>query len=225
MNTEIFTGKAEVYDKARPSYPDEAVEYICGFAPSNAVFADVGAGTGKFTELIAKRSYSLFAIEPNSDMRAQLIKVLRPYPKAKIIHAPAEATTLPCQSVDVIIVAQALHWFDAEAFRVECKRICKSNGIVVAVYNIIPGRNVEHRSQTATKAFFRNPVVKEFSNSINYTRERWLQQMLTRPNDPLPDDPSYATHLSEMNAIFDKESKDGLMFRPFVTTVFSEAMK
>ena len=50
MNTEAFTGRAQAYMKARPSYPDEAMEYIYGLAPMGAVFADIGAGTGKFTK-------------------------------------------------------------------------------------------------------------------------------------------------------------------------------
>ena len=55
MNTEAFTGKAQAYTNARPGYPDEATEYICSLVKPDAVFADVGAGTGKFTSLIALR--------------------------------------------------------------------------------------------------------------------------------------------------------------------------
>jgi ubiquinone/menaquinone biosynthesis C-methylase UbiE len=225
MNTEIFTGKAEVYVKARPSYPYDAVEYICSLASPNAFFADIGAGTGKFTELIAKRGYSLFAIEPNLDMWAELVKTLKPYPAANVINASAEATMLPDQSVDIITVAQALHWFELDSFRVECRRICKLGGIVIAVYNIKQGKSgLAHLSQTSTDAFFKNPTVRKFPYPISFTRERWLQYMQTRPRDPLPGDPGYATHMSEMNAIFDKESIDGLLHQLVTTTVYSEVL-
>ena len=69
INTNGFTGKAQAYAEARPGYPDEAIEYICSLAPKNAVFADIGAGTGKFTSLIARSGNKIFAIEPNEDMR------------------------------------------------------------------------------------------------------------------------------------------------------------
>ena len=57
MSIENFTGKAEDYVKGRPGYPDEAIEAIIKLTPSNAVFADIGAGTGKFTVKLAERGY------------------------------------------------------------------------------------------------------------------------------------------------------------------------
>ena len=72
MNTEAFTGRAQAYTKARPSYPNGAIDYIRSLVPADAVFADICAGTGKFTELLAKYDYNIFAIEPNDDMRAEL---------------------------------------------------------------------------------------------------------------------------------------------------------
>jgi len=60
MNTEIFTGRAHAYAEARPGYPEEVMEYIIEFASPDAVFADIGAGTGKFSLLIAKHGLVLF---------------------------------------------------------------------------------------------------------------------------------------------------------------------
>lgn len=90
MNTEKFTGKAAYYAQARPGYPETAIDYICALAPTNAVFADIGAGTGKFAELLAKRGYELFAVEPNADMREQLAETLKSFPNAKIVDGTAE---------------------------------------------------------------------------------------------------------------------------------------
>jgi len=53
MNMEMFTGKAEVYAKARPGYPNAAIDYIVGLVPSDAVFADVSAGSGKYPSINA----------------------------------------------------------------------------------------------------------------------------------------------------------------------------
>ena len=138
-NTELFSGKAESYAKARPGYPEAAIDYIASLVPDGAVFADIGAGTGKFSECLAQRGYKLFAVEPNTDMREQLTATLNPYPNVEVIAGTAESTTLTDHCVDVITSAQALHWFDYDAFRAECRRVGKSNVRVFTVYNNTPG--------------------------------------------------------------------------------------
>ena len=87
MNTEAFTGKAEAYNKARPGYPEEAIEYIRSLVPPNAVFADIGAGTGMLTEQIAKGGHTVYAVEPNADMRQILAITLAAYPNAEVVSA------------------------------------------------------------------------------------------------------------------------------------------
>jgi len=139
MSIENFTGKAEAYAKGRPGYPNAAVETIVSLAPSGAVFADIGAGTGKFTVKLAERRYAVFAVEPNADMRGQLATTLAPFPNAKIMDGTAEATTLPNHSVDILIVAHALHWFNPDSFRAECRRVVRPGGLVIAIYNHLPG--------------------------------------------------------------------------------------
>ena len=224
-NTEIFTGKAEVYLRGRPSYPDSAIDYVCNLVSNNAVFADIGAGTGKFTELIARRGYSVFAVEPNHDMKLHLTSTLENYTNAKIIEAPAEFTTLPKMSVDIITVAQALHWFELNLFRSECKRICRPGAVVVAIYNVKKNRSrLPVRMESSTKSFFINPVVKKFLYSEKFTRERWLDFMSTRPSDPLPTDDKYESHITNMIKEFDRECVNGLLEQQFETYVFSEEL-
>ena len=92
MKTEAFTGRAKAYAEVRPGYPNEAIEYIYNLAPKKAIFADVGAGTGKFTELLARYGNEIFAVEPNEDMREQLAITLSLCPNAKIVDGTAENT-------------------------------------------------------------------------------------------------------------------------------------
>ena len=197
MNTEIFTGKAMQYANARPGYPRQSIDYICSLVPINAV-------------------------EPNSDMAEQLKPTLNPYPAAKTITAPAESTTLPSQSVDVIVCAQALHWFDLAAFDAECRRIGKPGTIVIAIYNISPGGISATHSRVSTDAFFENPTTKEFQNPIYYTRDKWLAYMTSHSNNPRPTDDGYKEHIAKVNAIFDDESIDGLLRRDLLTRVYFE---
>ena len=222
MNTEVFTGKAEVYAKARPGYPQQAIDYICTLVPDHAVFADIGAGTGKLTLPLAQRGYQIYAVEPNTDMRSQLTEVLAPYPNVHIVAGTAETTTLTEHSVDAVICAQALHWFDLHLFREECRRIGKADGIAIAVYNTMPGGNSEVNCCTSTSLFFVHPARQTFINPIAYTRENWLAYRTSHSHDPLPSDPDYAAHIAQMNAIFDRDSVNGLLHRNAVTEVYSE---
>ena len=227
MNTDAFTGKAKAYAEARPGYPDEAMEYVRKLAPTDAVYVDIGAGTGKFTALLAKYRNEIFAVEPNADMREQLIVTLAAFTNIKIVDGAAEATTLPDHSVDVITCAQAIGWFDLEAFRTECCRIGKPGAIVVSLYNDMPGDNYvpsnnRLTNKRATDMFFKNPTVRKFSNPIFYTREKWLRNNASISDNPQPSDTKYKAHIAELNAIFERENMNGILRIDLVTKIYSE---
>lgn len=136
---ERFTDKAEKYEKYRPSYPKEALNIIlkeCNFLFNNdIIIADIGSGTGKFTELLLNNNYTVYAIEPNDNMRAIAETKFIGNPNYKSINNTAENTGLNDNSVDLITVAQALHYFDIDKVKVEFKRILKPNGKVVLLWN------------------------------------------------------------------------------------------
>lgn len=225
MNTENFTGKAEAYVKGRPGYPDAAIETIVGLAPSGTVFADIGAGTGKFTVKLAERGYFVFAVEPNADMRGQLAIMLASFANAKIIDGTDEATTLPDHSVDILTVAHALHWFNLDAFRAECRRVVKPGGLVIAIYNHVPGREMTDLYKQTVDAFFTKPMTWEFPNPMEYTRDNWLAYIASQDDNPLPTDPGYDAHIAAINAAFDRDSVDGLLHFDRVTKVYSERIE
>jgi ubiquinone/menaquinone biosynthesis C-methylase UbiE len=220
-STATFNGKADVYAKARPAYAEAAIDYILSIAPIDAVFADIGAGTGKLSRQLAMHGVTLFAVEPNEDMRAQLCSTLAPYPNAQVVRGLAEATTLPEHSVDVVTVAQALHWFDFAAFRRECQRILKPGGQVVTVYNIDPGKGamgLRHFTR-ATTEFYTSADTQRFPNPIYYTREMYVAYRLSHSHDPKPGDDNYDAHIAQVNAQFDSESIDGNMYFDLATAV------
>lgn len=190
MNTENFTGKAEAYAIGRPGYPKAAIEYICSLVPQNAVFADIGAGKGKFTVTLAQSGYSLFAIEPNADMRGQLAITLAPFPNVKIMDGTTETTTLPEQSIDVITVAHALHWFNLYEFRAECNRIVKPGGLVIAIYNHVPGREMTDFCKQTIDMFFQILRLGHFPTQWNihgiigsHTSHHWTTVYYQTPPD------------------------------------------
>ena len=134
-----FTDKAKKYEKYRPSYPKESLDIIQDeshlILNNDIVIADIGAGTGKFTELLLEKGCKIYAIEPNHNMRAIAEAKFIGNPNYKSINNTAENTGLDENSVDLITVAQALHYFDIEKVKFEFKHIIKPNSKVVLLWN------------------------------------------------------------------------------------------
>ena len=136
-NTNKFNNKAKDYVKFRPTYPNEFINYLVkDLKIKDKVIADIGFGTGKLTELIINDCKTIYAVEPNKDMRVAAEKILNKHKTFHSVNGSAENTTLKDNSIDLIIVAQAFHWFDAKKARIEFKRILKPKGIVVLVWNL-----------------------------------------------------------------------------------------
>ena len=223
MGIDAFTGRAQAYVKARPGYPDAVMDYILALAPDGAVFADIGAGTGKFTQLLARYGCRIYAVEPNADMREQL--ALADFPNAVITDGTAEATKIPAGSVDAIVCAQSLNKFDLDAFRTECERIGRGNPVVIALHNFAySNAQTLANYKKSTGAFYREPLVKEFPNPIHFTREGWLLYHASMSGNPQAGDEGYESHIAEKNAIFDRDSVDGLLRLELMTRVYSEKL-
>ena len=123
--TERFTGRVESYRRYRPGYPAEAVETLrqaCGLG-ADAQVADVAAGTGLLTEVLLAAGFAVTAVEPNAEMREACATLEAQYPRLRVAAGTAEATGLPDASVDLITVAQAMHWFDLEKTKAEFARV------------------------------------------------------------------------------------------------------
>lgn len=134
-----FTGLADIYARCRPSYPDQAVDFLlthCGLAPG-ALVVDVGCGTGIFTRLLAGRGLRLIGIEPNVEMRRQAESETGPAdgPPPEYRDGRAEATDLPEASADAVVAAQAFHWFNAPVALAEFSRILSPGGWLALLWN------------------------------------------------------------------------------------------
>jgi len=121
----------------RPGYPPEVLQLLrakCGLRPEHIV-ADVASGTGIFTRLLLENGNSVFAVEPNAEMRERSLHELESYSRLVSIAGTAEDTTLRNESVDFVTAAQAAHWFDLTRARAEFERILKPHGWCVLVWN------------------------------------------------------------------------------------------
>jgi ubiquinone/menaquinone biosynthesis C-methylase UbiE len=135
--TERFSDRVENYVKFRPSYPIELIELLAAEVgdADKKTCADIGSGTGILTKLLLSRFKNVFAVEPNPEMRSYAEKTLAQHPNFFSVNAGAEQTMLPSNSVDLVTVAQAFHWFDRQKFLLECRRILKPTGCVALVWN------------------------------------------------------------------------------------------
>lgn len=129
-----FGTGAEAYERARPSYPPDAVAWVVDALHLGAGtrVADVAAGTGKFTRLLVPTGASLVAVEPVAGMRHLLATSL---PTVPTTAALAERLPFRDSSLDAITVAQAFHWFDAPVALAEFGRVLPSGGRVALVWN------------------------------------------------------------------------------------------
>ena len=138
--TQRFSGRVESYRRFRPGYPAEVVDVLrrgCGLRP-DSVIADLAAGTGRLTEVFLAAGFRVIAVEPNAEMRAACASLKADFPGLEIVEGTAEATGLPEHSVDLITVAQAMHWFDLDKARAEFVRILKPGGWCAVLYNNRP---------------------------------------------------------------------------------------
>ena len=130
-----FSAAADAYERSRPDYPREAIEELetrLELRPGRTVL-DVGAGTGKLTRLLVPTGARLLALEPVSEMRAQLAATT---PDAEAFDGLAEAVPLPDASVDAAVCAQAFHWFDAPRALEELNRVLRADAWLVLIWNV-----------------------------------------------------------------------------------------
>ncbi len=120
------------YHKVRPGYPEESLNWLLDNAGTVHNVLDVGAGTGKFTQLLAQRGWGVTAVDPSADMLAQLAADL---PRARTIVGTAEHLALPAGSMDLAVVAQAWHWCDPLAASTEIARTLRPGGTLGLIWN------------------------------------------------------------------------------------------
>lgn len=128
-----FGDRATDYARFRPTYPAAAIDAMLdGLGdPARLVAADVGAGTGISARLLADRGVRVLAIEPNAPMR----EAAAPHARIEWREGTAESTGLQTGSVDLVLCAQAFHWFRQAEAAVEFHRILRPQGRLALMWN------------------------------------------------------------------------------------------
>lgn len=242
-STEKFTGRAEVYAKSRPAYPNEFLEYLIAAAQLNekSIVADIGSGTGILSRQLLDKKLSVIAVEPNDEMRLKAEQALKHTPCFTSIKGTAENTFLNDHSVDAITAAQAFHWFDREKFKQECRRILKQDAKVALVWNSRDlSRDLNKESEKICKefcprfngfsggmdaspeifsAFFKDGKYEyqEFRNDLVIDYDGFIGRYLSASYSPKMNEKEFAPFLSAMSDLFAKYSEEGKIILPNIT--------
>ena len=129
-----FGAQAAAYERGRPSYPPEAIDWMLASTEQWAAgdVLDLGAGTGKLTTRLVERGLNVIAVDPIAEMLDVLRDTL---PDTPALLGTAEQIPLPDSHVDAVLVAQAWHWFDAERATAEIARVLRPGGRLGLVWN------------------------------------------------------------------------------------------
>ncbi|HVT42953.1 MAG TPA: class I SAM-dependent methyltransferase [Thermoanaerobaculia bacterium] len=136
-STRRFSNRVENYVRFRPGYPAALLDILeneIGLTAGFAV-ADIGSGTGISAELFLGRGCTVFGVEPNRGMRQAAEERLGSHERFHSIDGTAEDTTLPARSIDLVVAAQAFHWFDRDALRIELARIAREDATMLLLWN------------------------------------------------------------------------------------------
>ena len=237
---DMFTGKATLYSRYRQNYSCELIQYLytdVGTRASSRI-ADIGSGTGMFTELLLQKGSTVFAVEPNDSMRQIAESALSKYPSFHSVNTAGENTFLQPQSIDFVTVAQAFHWLNVQPFNAECQRLIKCGGKIIIVYNrkrkdaeinrelaeiireFYPTHNdiINHwelREKPIAEFFNGKYEFVSFENNIINNLEEFMGRTLSasyaRENEP---------YMDRLREFFYSQAEDGLITMPNDTIAY-----
>lgn len=245
-NTERFSNRVDTYVKYRPSYPEAAIDYLYDTVGlnENSIIADIGAGTGIFSRLLLARGSKVIAVEPNQAMREAAEKESEGDLNLRIMSGSAEATGLSEHSVDYIVCAQAFHWFDRSAAQTEFRRILKSGGKVILIWNsrLTSGTPFLEEYDRLLHTYGTDYVKVKHTNIsilslLSFFKKGGLQEerftlrqlfdfaglrgrLLSSSYSPVAGHPNYEPMMIELQNIFDRNNQDGKVLFDYETQVF-----
>ena len=243
--TARFSDRVENYVRYRPGYPPEVLDLLrseCGLQPSH-IIADIASGTGVLTRLLLDNGNSVFAVEPNTEMREMGMHELESYDRLVSVAGTAEETTLRSASVDFVTAAQAAHWFDLPRARAEFVRILRREGWCVLIWNerctastpFLRGyeqllltygtdyKEVRHERTTAMIHEFFTPALcreRVFGLRQQLGYEGAAGRLLSSSYAPLEGHPSHAPMMEELRRIFHAHATDDKVEFEYNTRVY-----
>lgn len=134
---QVFDQVAQLYDEARPGYPEamfEDLEHLAGMGPSATVL-EIGCGSGQATRDVARRAGSVRCLEPGATLAALARRNLASFPAVTVEEATFEEATVEAGSYDMVLSATAFHWVDASVGYAKAARALRRGGSLALVTN------------------------------------------------------------------------------------------
>ena len=227
-----FGPVAQAYDRGRPGYPADAARWLVG--RDAAAVLELGAGTGKLTSELVALGHDVHATDPDEEMLAILEQRV---PQARVSVASAEGLPVGDRTVDVVVVAQAFHWFDPEVALPEIARVLKPGGSLGLVWHHrdlrIPwvrrlgdliGTHDQLTDPTdvlAASGLFEPAEAERFMYWQDINRDSIVDLVRSRSNVSTLDDDAREAKLAEVAAFYDDFGRgyDGMQL-PYVTHCF-----
>lgn len=227
-----FGAVADAYDRGRPSYPADAVSWLTGETAARVL--ELGAGTGKLTHRLVAAGHDVSASDPD---KAMLTVLARDLPDVPVSVSGAEEIPSPDASYDVVVVAQAFHWFDHDRALPEIARVLRPGGRIALVWNErderIPwvrklGRvigtqeqDTDPREALAASGLFGEVEHEVFKHWQLVDRESIVDLVTSRSNVAVLDEEGRAAKLAEVLALYDDYGRgmDGMQL-PYVVRCF-----
>ncbi|MFN8443542.1 MAG: class I SAM-dependent methyltransferase [Caldilineaceae bacterium] len=247
-STKRFSSRVENYAKYRPSYPPNVIDTLhneCQLTPASRV-ADIGSGTGILTKLFLAYGNTVFAVEPNLDMRQAAELLLINYTNFSSINGTAEATTLADHSVDFVTAGQAFHWFDPVRTRLEFQRILRADGWVMLIWNtrqvaglpfmegyeaLLLAHSAEYPEVGCQRADMDDSAIQDFygpagckivtlPNSQRFDYEGLKGRLRSSSYSPEPGHPQYEPMMDALQTLFAEHQVDGMVTFSYETKIF-----
>ncbi|TFG45084.1 MAG: class I SAM-dependent methyltransferase [Dehalococcoidia bacterium] len=235
MNTEqTFADRIKVYVKYLPSYPQQYIAYLVNKADltHDSIIADIGAGAGVLTKLMAPYVNTVTAVEPNEGMCRAAAEHLRDIANVVIIDGSAEATGLLITGVDFIVAGQSFHYFKLDEVQEEFKRILKPGGMVGLAWHVRDisypfGREYEvllkaycpkysgsgggSNDTMACRRFFKDGIFdrQNFPNHRRIDLETLIGYSLSMPCSPVKGDDNFVEFVENLTALYHKHTESG----------------
>ena len=227
-----FADVADAYERARPGYPEEAVRWLAGDEPCDVV--DLGAGTGKLTRTLVALGHRVTAAEPLPEMLRELRAAI---PEATAVDGSAEQIPVPEASTDVVVCAQAFHWFDHDAALPEIARVLRPGGRLALVWNVRDDREPwvaklsevigsesigaeDGEALIQRSGLFRPLEQAEFVFTQRLDRGTLCELVLSRSYCAVRPPEEQGPILAAVERIFDEHSDGGMIVLPYLTACF-----
>ncbi|MFL5328113.1 MAG: class I SAM-dependent methyltransferase [Gemmataceae bacterium] len=245
-STNRFSDRVADYVRYRPGYPEPLYQALA-LDPS-AIVVDIGSGTGISSEFFLRHGHQMIGVEPNEAMRQAAESQFSHDARFKSVAGTAESTTLPDDCADLIVAAQAFHWFDRVKARAEFMRILRSGGRVAVIWNTRRTSStpflrdyesllrefgtdydrVRHDSldRAAIAEFFRGPFQSfRFDNGQEFDWEGLQGRLRSSSYVPSPDHPRHQPMMEQFAKVFEQHAVSGRVMFQYDTELFIGALR